>query len=339
VTSSSFAEVVVAERHARARAAAYPGRAPARVFGIDVEIELPIWPVNATGYDIGGRRTVVEGSTSRELCDLWRAAEPTRVRERLFPNGQKSLTVDYDPGVGYRVWACRMGCHLVSPDGSHVFSVPSRLAPWVWQRLLFGQVLPLAAALHGLEPLHASAVISRGKTLAFSAASGTGKTSLAAHLVAGGAELLTDDVLAVEVGEGGRVLAHPGGPVVALAAAELKPLRAEQVGRIGVPAGGRREVMLKANLASRPSFLDAVYTLERSSAPGKLEIRPLPPDPLLPIGQSFNGYVRSEARVVNQLAVCAAFIDTVQMFSVAVPGSCPATEVAAAVRTHAEEAL
>lgn len=333
--------MVVAERHEIAADAVEPIRAhtPARVFGIDVEIELPIWPANAGDHASRGRRTVVQGSTSRALCDLWRAAEPTRVRERLFWNGQQSLTVDYDAGVGYRVWACRMGCHLVSPDGSHVFSVPSRLAPWVWQRLLFGQVLPLAAALHGLEPLHASAVVLGGRTLAFSAASGTGKTSLAAHLVAGGAELLTDDVLAVEVGEGGRVLAHPGGPVVAVAARELQPLQPDQVRRIGVPSGGRREVMLKANLASRPSFLDAVYVLERSSAPGKLEIQPLPPDPLLPIGQSFNGYVRSQARVVNQLAVCAAFAETVQMFSVLVPGSCPATEVAAAIRAHAEAVL
>jgi hypothetical protein len=86
-------------------------------------------------------------------------------------------------------------------------------------------------------------------------------------------------------------------------------------------------------------FLDAIYELERSTAPGKLEIRSLPPDPLLPMSLTFNGYVHSQARVINQLAVCAALAETVRIFSVKVPGSCPATKVAAAVTAHAEEAL
>jgi len=312
-------------------------RTRGELFGIEVDIGLPVWPVRAPSAASQGRRTIVEGSTGRALEGLWRSADPVRVFERLFPNGQRSLTVDYCPAVGYRVWACRMGCHVVAADGSQVLSVPSRLPLWVWQRLLFGQVLPLAATLQGLELVHASSVVVRDKTLAFSAVSGTGKTSLAAHLVATGAALLTDDVLAVEVTPDGRVLAHPGGPLVAVAAAELERLAPNEVLRIGVPGGRGDKVMLKANLVSGPSFLDAIYFLERTDTPGELSIESLPHDPLRPLAQSFISYVRTRARVRNQLKVCAALTERVQMFSVAVPGGCPASAVAAAITRHSEE--
>jgi hypothetical protein len=312
-------------------------RTRGRVFGIELDTDTPVWPSSARYTVAPGRRTVVEAVGRDWLDEVWRSAEAVRVLERLFPNGRPGLTVDHDPELGYRVWACRMGCHLVSPDGREVASVPSRLPPWVWQRLLFGQVLPLAATLHGLELVHASSVVLGGRTVAFTAHSGTGKTSVAAHLVAAGASLLTDDVLALEVVDGGRLLAHPGGPIFAVAASELEAMGPEGRRRLGDPAGRGDKVMVRARLATQASCLDALYFLERSNAPGALTIDRLRPDPLRPLARSFNSYVRSHERVVNQLAVCAALTESVQMFSVVVPLSCPATAVAAAVEAHAEE--
>ncbi len=114
-------------------------------------------------------------------------------------------------------------------------------------RLLFAQVLPLAATLQGLELLHASAVVLDGRTIAFSAPAGTGKTSVAAHLVAGGASLLTDDVLALELSNDGLV-AHSGAPVLAVADAELKAMTGDGRARLGVAIGRSDKVIFRSNV-------------------------------------------------------------------------------------------
>src|SRR5207248_1369448 len=131
-------------------------------------------------------------------------------------NGRLWLAVDHHPELGYRIYAPRYGRHLVSSDGTRIVSALPNVAPWRWQRLLFAQALPLAATLQGLEALHASAVELGGKAFAFTAASGTGKTSLAMHLVARGATFLTDDVLAVEA-RVGALIAHPGASTLSVA--------------------------------------------------------------------------------------------------------------------------
>ena len=114
------------------------------------------------------------------------------------------MAVDHHPDLGYRVYAPRNGRHLVSPDGAQIFSTRPIHALWRWQRLLLAQVLPLSATLQGLELLHASAVGWNGRDLGLVARAGTGKTSVAAHVVARGGVLVTDDVLALEDKDDGR---------------------------------------------------------------------------------------------------------------------------------------
>ena len=63
---------------------------------------------------------------------------------------------------------------------------------------MLAQVLPLAAVLRGTHVLHASAVALAGRAVAFMGRSGVGKTTLAGRIVAHGARLMTDDVLAVD---------------------------------------------------------------------------------------------------------------------------------------------
>ena len=117
-----------------------------------------------------------------------------------------------DARVGFRVWAPRHGCYLVAPDGTHVAGAPSAVAAWRWERLVLAQVLPLAAALRGMEILHASAVEMAGRAVAFLGSSGVGKTTLAARIVVRGARLVTDDVLAVDMANG-AVRAYRGVPL------------------------------------------------------------------------------------------------------------------------------
>ena len=230
-----------------------------------------------------------------------------------------------------------MGRHLVSLDGRYVVSALPQRSPWIWQRLLFAQVLPLAATLQGLELLHASAVVLDGRTIAFSAPAGTGKTSVAAHLVASSATLLTDDVLALEVSNYG-LLAHSGAPLLAVADAELKAMTEEGRARLGVAIGRSDKVILKTNVVPQTRRLDAVYFLNRAPDVEQLTIERIEPDPIRALAHCFNTYVRSQHRVVTQLAVCERLVESVAMFSVAVPPSSSAQDVAAAVRTHPEVA-
>lgn len=319
---------------ASAREAA-SGAVCGQLFGIELEARVPLELVQGSCARNHARRTMVEPSSIGALERRWPAHEATRVLDRLWAPGRVGMTVDHHPSLGYRVWASRMGRHLVSLDGRHIVSALPRLSPWIWERLLFAQVLPLAATLHGLELLHASAVVLDGRTIAFSAPAGTGKTSVAAHLVAGGASLLTDDVLALELSND-MLLAHSGAPAFAVADAELQAMTAEGQARLGIAIGRIDKVIFRSNVVPQARRLDALYFLDRSPDVTLFAIERVDPDPIRALTQCFNTYVRSQDRVVTQLAVCERLVGSVPMFSVAIPPSYSAHKVAAAVIAHTE---
>jgi hypothetical protein len=99
----------------------------------------------------------------------------------------------------------------------------------------------LGAILHqrGVFPLHASAVEVRGQAIAFSGATGAGKSTLAAFLNRRGYPLLADDVSAIAFGEAGAAAVWPGPPRLKLAPEGLDAL-AKQVASLQ-PAGGTRD--------------------------------------------------------------------------------------------------
>ena len=175
-----------------------------RAFGIEVAAQLPVPGIpEVNGASELRLTTVMRLVSVAELERQWRGYPVESIIDRRFGDGRLMMSVERADNVGYRIYAPRHGRHLVSNDGTMLCSVLPRVPEWRWQRLMFAQVLPLAAALHGLPLVHASAVALGGRALAFVAPSGTGKTSVAAHLVARGASLLTDDALAVEPVPGG----------------------------------------------------------------------------------------------------------------------------------------
>jgi hypothetical protein len=108
----------------------------------------------------------------------WSTREGKAVVRRSVAAGGPVLAVDSHPKRGYLVRADGFGAYLISADGQRALLAPGRVERWRWQLLLTAQVLPLAALIHGLELLHASAVRLNGRVLAFAGASGTGKTTL-----------------------------------------------------------------------------------------------------------------------------------------------------------------
>ena len=86
-----------------------------------------------------------------------------RLREMRYPDGRLWMTIEDHHELGYEIFAEEFGDHRVSADGKTVHSRPTAGLPrWRWQRLLIAQVLPLVAALRGLEVLHASAIVRNG---------------------------------------------------------------------------------------------------------------------------------------------------------------------------------
>ena len=170
----------------------------------------------------------------------WRRARPRTLLERRLVDGRVGLSVQADDDVGFRVWAPRHGCYLVAPDGRRVLGAPPAGPAWRWERLVLAQVLPLAAVLRGMDVFHASAVALAGRAIAFLGGSGAGKTTLASRIVARGARLVTDDVLAIEA-TATTIRAHRGG-----GGAHRSP-RAAGADALRAPhprggAGARREV-------------------------------------------------------------------------------------------------
>ena len=109
------------------------------------------------------------------------------------------------PGVA------RFGVNRPS-DAVEAIAYPSA-APEEINEVYNDSVLPLVVHVHGVEALHASAVLSPQGVVAFCAGSGTGKSTIARGLSERGYQLCADDAVAVEV----------SGPVVN---ATLLPFRA-----------------------------------------------------------------------------------------------------------------
>jgi hypothetical protein len=247
--------------------------------------------------------------------------------------------VQRDEEIGFRVWAPRHGCYLVAPDGRRVLAAPPAGPAWRWERLVLAQVLPLAAVLRGMEILHASAVSLAGRAVAFLGGSGAGKTTLAGRIVARGAQLVTDDVLAVDLG-GTTVWAHRGGAVARMDPRELRTMTPSERRALGAVHGRGEKWHLTPALSPARLALGLTYHLARPAGVEGVDIVPIRPyDPALLLGSAFLTYLTEPERLRRQLEVCAAIAHTVPLYQVRAGASAASADVAQAVLRHAHSAL
>jgi hypothetical protein len=239
------------------------------------------------------------------------------------------MRIDRVAAAAYEVRAPGHGMHLVAADGTSIASAVPPRRPQRRQRLFLAQALPLAAALQGLEPMHASAVEVDGRVVVLTAASGTGKSTIAAHAVALGAGFVADDVVALEL-EAGTVLAHPG-PARASIAPHDAAVLGLRLGRL-VPDGDK--LLAQPVPAAEALPLGLVVRLVRGDGrrPG---LRPLS----APLGRTllasaFLAYLRTPERLGNQLAVHGAVAATVPVVELELAG--PPQVAAELVLRHAE---
>ena len=262
-------------------------RRPGLAFGLTLDC----------GYDVLG---VAGGEPTGRAVRLDLVDEPMARAEARRVASAAELTIDRDD-EGYVFAAPGLGVHRVSSDGDAVLSAPpAGVEPERWQRLLTGQALPLAAVLCGLEPIHASAVVSRGEAVAFTAPSRGGKSAVCAAMIRHGAHFLTDDVLVLELdGAGGPLLAHPGPALATL--------------------DGTRAAVQRHEL---PAPLGAIYMLEAGTT-GAVVVERLPrADPRSLLGATFNAVVTDRTRLERHLEVSVR-MSACPLYRVALPAEEP----------------
>ena len=179
--------------------------------------------------------------------------------------------------------------------------------------LLVGQVFPLVAALSGMEVFHTSAVQVGQVAWLLAAPSGVGKTTLAAHLVAGGAELLADDVVGVTVQDGALLAWGTGGPL-RLSESTAAEVVAAGAGRLRVVTADADKVLVASRaVADRPVRLGAFVVLARGGAEVSSVVSSMAqPSELL--GATFNRTIRTPERLRQQFELCHQIAAEVPVF-------------------------
>jgi hypothetical protein len=166
---------------------------------------------------------------------------------------------------GLRLEYSHVGCFDIGNNGSSaIWYRHDDANPELVRAIALGPVLALALEMSGLLCLHASAVVTGGRAIAFVGPKYHGKSTLAAALAAAGAQLVGDDLLAVSPGP--PVTVRPGVPSVRLWSDTAETLsvddRCDRVVRgIKTTAAG-----FKASPFEGVAPLDAVYVLAPTSA-------------------------------------------------------------------------
>jgi hypothetical protein len=197
-------------------------------------------------------------------------------------------TADHPVVTLYRAEA---GCRLHFPRAADYFLSERRLhirplahgEPELEEIYLLGTVLSWRREAAGVPVLHAAAVRFEGGAAAFLASNRGGKSSLAASFVQAGAELLTDDLLAVEAGDAGWV-GHSGYPRMRLWPDQARRFAGDVEGLAPVsPAIPKLLVPLErlgGAFHSGPLPLRALYLPERRIGPAEdREVRIEPASP------------------------------------------------------------
>jgi hypothetical protein len=149
------------------------------------------------------------GGTGPADIEILQGDVPERLADATWSNRELAVTADRAALV-----KLRDAGRLLARRGAAARIVLSRLDVSMLE--IEGYLLAKVAAvlLHqrGIPLLHASCVSVAGRAVAFSGASGAGKSTIAASLVRSGHRLLSDDITAIRFGPRNSPLAVPGSP-------------------------------------------------------------------------------------------------------------------------------
>ncbi len=172
---------------------------------------------------------------------------------------------------------------------------------------LLGPVLSYAMLMHGIEPLHATALDLNGRAVGLLGQSGAGKSTLAAAFLNAGYKLLTDDVLVLTRGRTSW-LAYPGLPRLKL----YKDMARLMFGKVSGTAMNRwtTKEILPVPGDRHPNKaipMHAFYILSRSDASAVLTRRCTGKRALIHLlRHTYNSMVTDPERLKRQLQFCTA---------------------------------
>lgn len=206
------------------------------------------------------------------------------------------------------------------------------------EHLYLNQVLPLALARQGKFVFHGSAVDLGEFAVAFTGASGRGKSTIAASFARDGYPFLTDDALLLEpIGDAFSVV--PSHPSIRLWGDSERELggSARRAPAVSYTSKARLLAGGKLNFASDASPLRAVYCLGQGQANDITIARLGPSDSLMSLARhSFLADVEDPARLTQHLDRMALIANAVPFFHLDYPrdfGELP--RVMSAIKAHA----
>ena len=307
-----------------------------QAFGLPLEVAFSLLGL-AGRFDDSTPPVRLELARRSELTDVVPEGAPVLSVVRR-PDGRVAVRFQGDEDAGYLLASEGYGRFHVDAGARLVRCAPVQRPSGRWQRFLVGQVLPFVAVLRGFEVFHASMVELDGRGVALVAASGVGKSTLAAALVARGARLVTDDVVAVAAAESGPLAGEPGLGLASIRRDAVQRLGPDVVARLGPPVAGDDEaVRIVVDVVDRAVPISSVFFVFRRPVddPAPL-IEPLPTvDPRLLLGASYNFVIRTPDRLTRQLDVCGRLARVASFHRVSLDDDTGPVEVADAVAARA----
>ncbi len=196
------------------------------------------------------------------------------------PSPEAATDFRFEPDRQYLAWDA-VGAFLIT-DGRRIDVEP---APGVDDALiafpLLGPVLALLLHRRGLLVLHASAIAVAGRSAIFMGDKGAGKSTTASAMIRAGHDLLTDDVVAVDLTNPNQPMIVPGFPQIKLAAdaAAAISFRDAEVRPRAHPEIDKMQHRLNGAFSGERVPAGRIYMLERGE---KADITPLPGIAALP---------------------------------------------------------
>ncbi len=180
-------------------------------------------------------------------------------------------------GSGFAVRFEGPGDYLVEPD-SIICAPYAGVTSDELARTLLSSIFSFWLEHRGYPALHASAIVISGRAVVFLAPSRGGKSIVAANWLHAGADLLTDDILAVAE-ENGCFFGLPSLPRILLAPTAANRLLAEETTkRSPLNRAGKLAVSLRdgpLGFCRAPAPLATVYVLNRDDSAVGITIRRL----------------------------------------------------------------
>lgn len=187
------------------------------VFGFDVRSQLSFHYLRSgSGVPLEVEEVLLEPADAGRLLE----ASPYRP-------GQRGRTQVYEDGSAFNLWVDHAGWFRIDPSVPRITVPPSDDPAWR-EPIIWGLPAALCVLDRGDMMMHAAAVKVAGGAIVLSAPGGHGKTTLVSAFVSAGFDLISEDLVALDVA---RRVVFPGPALIRLRkdVADQKPAAARVV--------------------------------------------------------------------------------------------------------------